>query len=220
MAAKPTARLSISQAARSASMKARLIEAARHSLLQQGYARTTAVEVCARAGVTRGAFFHHFSGLSALFAATLDGLCTAMIEEARAAAEDDRPENVLPAFVDRAWLTFGRPDFKIVIEIWLAARNDPALRTELAPVIEKFRELASPADNPELARTLGDNPAAHAFYRLVMETMIGMALGRALSPSGKPMGHEDGVLALLRNIARGPEFADTPVVLRERDQNA
>ena len=47
-----------------------------------------------------------------------------------------------------------------------------------------------------------------------------MALGRALSPSGGPMGHEDGVLALLRNIARGPEFADTPVVLRERDQNA
>jgi AcrR family transcriptional regulator len=202
MATRPTARFSISQASRSAAMKARLIEAAGRSLLEQGYARTTAVEVCARAGVTRGAFFHHFSGLSALFAATLDGLCTAMIADARVAAEDARPDKVLPAFVDQAWLTFGRPDFKIVIEIWLAARNDPVLRTELAPVIGKFRELASPADNPELARTLGDNPAAHAFYRLVMEAMIGIALGRALSPNGA-LGHEAEVIDLLRGMAGG-----------------
>ena len=220
MAIRPKARPSNSQAARSASMKARLIEAAGLSLLDHGYARTTAVEVCARAGVTRGAFFHHFSGLSALFAATLDGLCTAMIAEAQSAAKRAGPGNVLPAFVDRAWLTFGRPDFKIVIEIWLAARNDPALRTELGPVIGKFRELASPADNPELARTLGDNPAAHAFSRLVMETMIGMALGRALSPSGEPMGHEESVLALLRNTAEGlcPDISTTP--RQQKTQNA
>ena len=139
---------------------------------------------------------------------------------AQAAAKHVGPGNVLPAFVDQAWLTFGRPDFKIVIEIWLAARNDPALRTELGPVIGKFRELASPADNPELARTLGDNPAAHAFYRLVMETMIGMALGRALSPSGEPMGHEESVLALLRNTAEGlcPDISTTP--RQQKTQNA
>ena len=165
MAIRPKARPSNSQAARSASMKARLIEAAGLSLLDHGYARTTAVEVCARAGVTRGAFFHHFSGLSALFAATLDGLCTAMIAEAQAAAKHVGPGNVLPAFVDQAWLTFGRPDFKIVIEIWLAARNDPALRSQLEPggplVVHGLQ--GSPAD---MVRNANTPPATQKFYEI------------------------------------------------------
>jgi len=32
--------------------------------------------------------------------------------------------------------------------------------------------------------------------------MIGMALGRALSPEGKPLGHEKDVVALLKETAR------------------
>jgi len=60
------------QAERSAAMRARLIAATRTSLMDSGYGRTTTVEVCARAGVTRGALLHHFSGLPDLFAATLE----------------------------------------------------------------------------------------------------------------------------------------------------
>jgi len=190
------------QAERSAAMRARLIAAAKASLMDSGYARTTAVEVCARAGVTRGALFHHFSGLSALFAATLEEVCADIGKRSRAAAERSDPRDAVAAYIETAWAGFGHPDFKIVIEVWFASRNDPSLRKELAPVIERFRRAATPQLNEALAARVGRSAQDIAFYRLVLEAMIGMALGRAVNPGSKAMGHEEDVIALLIQLAR------------------
>ncbi|MDX5366951.1 MAG: TetR/AcrR family transcriptional regulator, partial [Alphaproteobacteria bacterium] len=159
----------------------------------------------ARAGVTRGALFHHFAGLSALLAATLDEICTSMVVRGREAAAARDPRNLLSGYIDTAWSNFGHPDFKIIIEVWLAARNDPALRGELAPVIQRFRALMSPELNADLAMMVGRSEKNIAFYRLILEAMIGMALGRAVSPDGNPMGHEEAVVGLLKDIASGIE---------------
>jgi AcrR family transcriptional regulator len=190
------------QAARSAAMRARLIAATRQSLMDSGYARTTAVEVCARAGVTRGALFHHFSGLAELFAVTLDEICGGMIARSRAAFENSAAPQGMAAYIDAVWSVFGYPEFKIVIEVWLAARNDAALRVELQPVIQRIKRAATPELNDSLAAQVGRSPEDIAFYRLILESMIGMALGRAVSPDGKPMGHEETVVALLKDMAR------------------
>lgn len=183
-------------------MRARLMSAARQCLIERGYGRSTAVDICALAGVTRGALFHHFAGLSALFAAMLDELCTAMMVRAQEMARGAGTTGSLASHVDVLWSSFRDPEFKIVIEIWLAARNDPDLRQELAPVIAKFGMLASPELNPGLAARVGRTAKGIAFHRLVIEAMIGMALGRALSPDGKPLGHEKDVVALLKETAR------------------
>ena len=189
------------QTERSAAMRSRLIAATKASLLDSGYARTTAVEVCARAGVTRGALFHHFSGLSELFAATLEEVCAEIGKRSRQASERSAPRHAASAYVETAWAGFGHSDFKIVIEVWLAARNDPSLRKGLDPVIERFRRAATPQLNANLAAKVGRGPDDVVFYRLALEAMIGMALGRAVSSGSKPMGHEGDVIALLKQLA-------------------
>src|SRR5579872_2677392 len=61
-AAAPTKRRSRrTQGERSAAMRGRLLEATVDCLYELGYARTTTIEVAARAGVSRGAQLHHFS---------------------------------------------------------------------------------------------------------------------------------------------------------------
>ena len=188
------------QVERSAAMRERLIAATKASLMEFGYGRTTAVEVCARAGVTRGALFHHFEGLPELFAATLEAVCADIGKRSREAAELADQRNVPAAYIETAWEGFGHPDFKIVIEVWLAARNDPSLRRELHPIIERFRLAATPQLNKALAARVGRSPEDVAFYRLALEAMIGMALGRAVTPGSKPMGHEDDVIGLLKQL--------------------
>lgn len=182
------------QEARSAAMRSRLIDAAISSLVDRGYAATTAVEVCKRAKVTRGALFHHFEDLADLLGAALTALFTDMVDSGLAA---DNQEDL----VSRAWRNVSRRDFKAVIEIWLAARNDPTLAGRLGPVIEKFRDVFDPASNPELADRIGRSREATAIYRLIIEAMIGMALGRAVTPDSGEMGHEALVLDLLRTLA-------------------
>ena len=181
------------QEARSVAMRARLIRATIDSLVDKGYAATTVVEVCKRAGVTRGALFHHFEDLADLLSAALTTVNTDMLEKSLNA---DPSINL----VDRIWHNVSRRDFKAVIEVWLAARNDPTLASRLGPVIEKFRAIFDPASNDALAAKIGQGEDATGVYRLVVEAMIGMALGRAVTPDSGEMGHEDMVLDQLRAL--------------------
>ena len=52
--------------ARSQATRSRLVQATIDSLIEHGYSKTTGVEICRRAGVTRGALNHHFPDYSAL----------------------------------------------------------------------------------------------------------------------------------------------------------
>ena len=81
-----------------------------------------------------------------------------------------------------------------IIEIWLAARNDPTLGKELAPVIDR-------RSRSRRARRPGNSAKAATFYRLVAEAMIGMALGRAVSPHRR-LEHEASVVDLLASLAK------------------
>lgn len=48
------------------SAKAKLLEASMSLIRERGFAATTVDDLCARAGVTKGAFFHHFASKDAL----------------------------------------------------------------------------------------------------------------------------------------------------------
>ena len=50
-----------------------LIEASYTLIRERGYAATSVDELCAEAGVSKGAFFHHFENKDALAVAALDG---------------------------------------------------------------------------------------------------------------------------------------------------
>lgn len=52
--------------------RTRLLEAARDAIRAQGFAATSVDDLCRRAGVTKGAFFHHFPSKEALGVAAAD----------------------------------------------------------------------------------------------------------------------------------------------------
>jgi AcrR family transcriptional regulator len=185
-------------AERSAETRSRLIAAATASLVERGYTATTAVEVCARAGLTRGAYNHHYAGSGQLFADVLETIYAKLLF--RDGAADG--EGGLEALVREGWRKMKRPEFKAVIELWLASRNDPALGASFAPLIARLAALFAPSANTRLARLLRDDPAATTFFRLARETMIGLALGRATSPGGKAVKHEKAVVEALAALAR------------------
>jgi AcrR family transcriptional regulator len=184
-------------------MRARLERATVESLIERGHAGTTALEVCRRAGVTRGAFHHHFPSLSALYAAALRSLYADLTAGVPPAEPGGDVRGELKRLARRISHFTRQPGFKAVIEIWLAARNDPELRLEVAPEIERLSLLFSPTDNPKLARRIGRSRRASAFYYLVLEATIGMALGRATSVADRPVAHEEAVIELLAEIADG-----------------
>lgn len=198
--ANPSLSAARTQGERSAATKLHLVEAAIASLMEHGYAYTTAVEVCQRAGLTRGAFHHHYASVAELLVHVLEHL----YEQLRSGERDPAPES-LEDFIRSSWARLGRVEFKAVIEIWLAARNDADLGVELAPAIARLSQLFTPTGNSRISKLVKADAKRAAFYRLIFETMIGLALGRATSPSDRPVAHEKEVIELLVTLSRNFE---------------
>jgi AcrR family transcriptional regulator len=127
------------QQQRSRSTRHRLLEAAVECLVERGWAGTTTTLVADRAAVSRGAQLHHYRTKSALLVAAVEHLAERRRAELRAEAADLPPDGDRVAGTIRLLASlFTGPLFSAAIEVWVAARTDPALRTALVPVEARF----------------------------------------------------------------------------------
>lgn len=181
------------QAERRATTRQTLIDAAGELLIEKGWAQVTSVAVCARAGLTRGAFVHHFDGLPELFGEVLEH----HYEQIAARVEREGEPTSIAELVERTWAVNREPEFKIVLEAWLACGNDADLARTLDPVITNFAKLVG--SDRWLHLLLDDD--ASAFYLAARESLLGLAWGHAVS-GGKPLPHENVVLDHLITTAR------------------
>lgn len=135
MSAEPVIRRT--QGERTAATRARVLEATFDSLLERGHAATTIAEVQERAGVARGTLLHHFPTRAALMVAVVEDVADRRLGVLRAhpAPEGD-------GSLARSWeravavvrSDLEHPAFLVVLELWVAARTDAALRASLVPV--------------------------------------------------------------------------------------
>ncbi len=91
--------------------RARLIEAARSLVRHKGFAATSVDDLCAAAGVTKGAFFHHFPSKDALGVALIDDWTTmtgAMFASHPYNFKDDPLDRVF-AYIDLRRELLGQP---------------------------------------------------------------------------------------------------------------
>ena len=134
-----TAAAGTRQQQRSRSMQHRLLDAAVDCLVERGWAGTTTTLVADRAGVSRGAQLHHYRTKSALLIAAVEHLAERRSAELRAEAAGLPPDgDRLEATIELLASLFTGPLFAAAIEVWVAARTDPALRSALVPVEARF----------------------------------------------------------------------------------
>jgi AcrR family transcriptional regulator len=127
------------QEERSAAMRARLLDATISCLNDLGYAGTTTPEVARRAGVSRGAQLHHFPTKAELVIEAVEHLFHQREREFRAAfaVVPQGPGRALAA-VDILWPMISGPTFYAWLELAVAARTDPELRTTVATLSQRF----------------------------------------------------------------------------------
>lgn len=190
------------QAQRTAATRAALLEATVDCLVTQGFGGTTTIEVAHRAGVSPGALLHHFPAKADLLCAAVGHLFELRRAEFRKAMANLGPgTDRVEAGIDLLWSMFSGPTFVAWLELWMAARCDPALaeavvrldREFMAASEAVFRELFPDeiAARPDLAR---------AALGLLYALMDGLALAR-LIPGYEPAPATD-ILTAFKTLVR------------------
>ena len=174
---------------RTSDSRLRILDAAVACLVESGYARTTTLTIQARAGVSRGRLLHHFPSKETLLVAAAQHLAeTRFAAEGLAVAElpepGDDPGTRIDAAVDEMWATFRQPFFWASVELWTAARTDPALAAALLPAERRL--------GAAIRRTVDAVFAPFAErerYTLVREMLLTSMRGVALTYGFDPREH-------------------------------
>jgi AcrR family transcriptional regulator len=183
-----------------------LVSVARELFTQQGYAATSIEEIIKRAGVARGALYHHFPGKDALFRAVYEQVQTEVATRvvATAVSAQEPWEGVragLGAFLDACL----EPGFRRIVvldsvpvlsqDVWdggIEHNELQMLRGVLTPLVETY--LPGVAVEPLVHVALGglygaalyiarspDPAAARAEADTVLDTLIGGLRARVTS---------------------------------------
>jgi AcrR family transcriptional regulator len=187
------------QAERSAETTAKLLDATAACLIERGYVGTSTVEVCRRAGVSRGALLHHFPSKDDLVAAAVLYIVDLRVDEFRAAMATVPPEadlvTRLETAIDVLWGIFKGDTVAAWLELIVASRTDPELGAHVKGVEARLDDRVRAAW-AELFTEADDLPPAYfdvapAFIFAVLD---GLAINRM---AGVPDADERASLVLL-----------------------
>jgi AcrR family transcriptional regulator len=170
-----------SQPERREEMRRRLVAATLDSLALHGHAGASLSVILEKAGVSRGAWAHHFDTKAEMLALAAEGL----LREAVASAGALAPTTPLPIdgtaamamLLEQAWRRFYEGRHRdLLFEVALAARTDAELKQRLAPIFSDF--IAAVGQSWGLA--LRPRPGAGAAVTDLMVLTVYMLRGMAM----------------------------------------
>ena len=172
----------------SRAMRARLLEATVELLVERGYAGTSTTLVSERAGVSRGAQLHHFPSKQDLVVAAVQHVTEVRGAELAAAAKNlprgaRRTRAVLQMLGDH----FTSPVFTAALELWVAARTDPALLAEVGPLeLRVGREVHRLT--VELLGADESQPGVRELVQATLDLVRGLGLANTISDDARRRG--------------------------------
>lgn len=168
---------------RSEETRAKIIESAIRLFTSRGYTAASVDDICTEAGISKGAFYHHFESKQALFLGLLDGWLKTIDNSIEASKDKTAPETFMQMTEAFPYIfataSGGLPMF---LEFWLQASRDKKIwDASIAPyrryhkyftsLIKKGVEEGSFVEvDPDLAA------------RMIVSTAMGLLLQSLLDP--------------------------------------
>ncbi|WP_245833436.1 TetR/AcrR family transcriptional regulator [Sphingomonas mucosissima] len=194
------AKSSRTQAERSETMRARILDATIASLAQHGYGATTTLMVQKIAGLSRGAMLHHFPTKADLILGTMERIVDLNHEffQPRLMEIPDPLQRFL-SLIDARWDLAKQPHGVAQAEIMVGARSDELVRERYPEVLERMR----PKQARRLQAWASDaglllDERDQAVSRAIVYALRGMAIEVQIDPTIET----ESVLGVLRDLRR------------------
>jgi AcrR family transcriptional regulator len=176
------------QGERTRAMRARLLDATVDCLVERGFAGTSTTLVSERAGVSRGAQLHHFPTKNTLVVAAVEHLTEVRGAELRAAAAElPRGERRTRAVLQMLADHFTSPVFSAALELWVAARTDPALLEAVEPLERRVGREAHLLTVDALGAD-ESRPGVRELVQATLDLVRGLGLADTISDDARRRG--------------------------------
>jgi AcrR family transcriptional regulator len=129
---------------RSEETRSNILDASIHLFATQGFERTTVSEICLEAGVSKGAFFHHFPTKQDVFLQVLENWLESLDMQLKALIASS--SSVADGLVKMAALTRGffnqsNGQLGMFLEFWEQSRHDPEVWKDTVAPYRKYTHL-------------------------------------------------------------------------------
>ena len=170
---------------RSEETRAKIIEAAIKLFSTRGFNAASVDDICKEAGISKGAFYHHFESKQLLFLALLDGWLETIDSAIEASKDKTVPETftqITQAF-PYIFATAGE-GLPMFLEFWLqASRDDKIWQASISPYRRYHKYFTSlikkGVDEGSFVEVDADLTS-----RMIMSTAMGLLLQSLLDPKG------------------------------------
>ncbi len=191
---------------RSEVTRTRITESAIKLFSAQGYNAASVDDICARAGVSKGAFYHHFESKQALFLALLDDWLKVVDNAIDAAQGKSAPETfaqMTKAFPHIFETAGGH--LPMILEFWLQASRDKEVwKATIAPY-RRYQEYMASLIRKGIAEGTFAEADPEIGSRLIVAAAMGLLLESLLDPKGARWDRvaEGSTRMLLNTLMKG-----------------
>ncbi|MCS6995018.1 MAG: TetR/AcrR family transcriptional regulator [Anaerolineales bacterium] len=170
--------------ARSEETRTHILEAALRRFASVGYNAASVEDICTAAGVSKGAFYHHFPSKQALFLALLNDWLATLDAGFEAARKANVPETLL-AFTEMLPAIFAAADGRLTmfLEFWLQASRDEAVwQASIAPYERYQQFFTALVEQGQAEGSLRADVEASSAARAIVGLAVGLLLQALLNP--------------------------------------
>jgi AcrR family transcriptional regulator len=173
--------------ARSEETRGRILQSAMKLFSEAGYDATGVAGICSAAGVSKGAFYHHFTTKQAVFLRLLEEWLQQLDTDLQAAlGEASTVVDGLRGMAARTRGVFSAADgrLSILLEFWTQARKDPVVWERAMEPFRRYREVFAGIVRRGIAEGSLEPVDADKAGQALMSLAVGIILQGVLDPSG------------------------------------
>ncbi len=170
---------------RSEETRGRILQAAIHQISLSGYNAASVADICAEAGISKGAFYHHYTSKQEVFIALLNVWLVTVDASLNAARQQTalltlmHMSESLPAILASA-----RGYLPMFLEFWQQASHDEAIWAQVNAPYQRYQEYFAQVVQEGIIEDSFRPVDPQATAQMIVSLAVGLFLQALLAPQG------------------------------------